>query len=153
MHKSEIKNSDKSSLVPGYIVERTAKKMKKIFARLLSAKGFSTTVDQWVVLEQLGQNDHISQLDLAKLTFKDAPTITRIIDLLVKKGFVERAMNSEDRRKFKIVMTESGRLETSKIAVVAKVFRAKIYKDLAVEEVNQMKHILDQVRLNLDSVL
>ncbi|MDZ7898154.1 MAG: MarR family transcriptional regulator [Arcicella sp.] len=39
----------------------------------------------------------VSQNELAEMTVKDAPTVTRIIDLLVKKGLAERTMAENDR--------------------------------------------------------
>jgi len=50
----------------------------------------------------------IDQNDLANGTFKNAPTVSRIIDLLCKKGWTKRTRREDDRRSFNIFLTKEG---------------------------------------------
>jgi len=81
-------------LLEGYLLEETAKSMKKAFAKKLTKLKVEVTVDQWIILDQLSLNGAQSQYSLCLKTSKDAPTITRIIDLLEKKDLVARKINS-----------------------------------------------------------
>jgi DNA-binding MarR family transcriptional regulator len=51
----------------------------------------------------------VSASDLKKRILVSNPDITRLMDRLVIKGFVERMMCPENRRKIDISLTESGR--------------------------------------------
>ncbi len=70
--------------ISGYQIELTAKLMRQRFKRSLHKAKAGVTIDQWVLLQQLSLGDGISQLELATAVYKDAPTVTRIIDLLVE---------------------------------------------------------------------
>ncbi|MBD0352867.1 MAG: MarR family transcriptional regulator, partial [Flavisolibacter sp.] len=41
--------------------------------------------------------------------FKDAASVTRIIDLLIKKNYLEREAHDQDRRRFKLQLTKEGK--------------------------------------------
>jgi DNA-binding MarR family transcriptional regulator len=42
------------------------------------------------------------------LVFKDNASVTRIIDLLIKAGYLEKETNPEDRRKLMLHVTKAG---------------------------------------------
>ena len=73
---------DKKAEQSGFILERTAKRMKQHIQQQLAAAAADITVDQWILMQELEKTPGVSQLELARATFKDAPTVTRIIDLL-----------------------------------------------------------------------
>ena len=91
-----VKN--KKSEIPGFIIERTAKRMKQFYQKMLKGANTGVTVDQWIILQTIHKDNGLSQFDIANLTFKDAPTVTRIIDLLVGKELIERIADPDDRR-------------------------------------------------------
>lgn len=67
------------------------------------------TPDQWLVLTILKDKEKgLSQNEVALSTFKDAPTISRIIDLLCKKEYVSRLPYEGDRRRYQVVISEKG---------------------------------------------
>lgn len=90
-------------------IDTTIKKIRNYMQRGLTDAKIDLTVDQWVVLDHLSFNTGISQIELGNITFKDPPTMTRILDLLVKKGYVTRLSYPSDRRKFTINLTEKGK--------------------------------------------
>ncbi|MCB2361328.1 MarR family winged helix-turn-helix transcriptional regulator [Clostridium estertheticum] len=57
-----------------------------------------------------------SQKNLAEVSSKDQSTLTRIIDILERKNFIERHPNKEDRRSIAIHITADG-LGTCKTTV------------------------------------
>lgn len=91
-----------------FLLDRTIRKARQYSHHYLQKNGHDTTLEQWVVLKSLDENPGISQKEIGTRTFKDAPTVTRILDLLAKKGLVERRPNPNDRRKFEIHLTEAG---------------------------------------------
>jgi DNA-binding MarR family transcriptional regulator len=63
------------------LLERTSKRIKQYAQTQFKLQKFGITVDQWIVLKKLNEVGGSSQSDLAELVNKDAPTLTRIIDL------------------------------------------------------------------------
>jgi DNA-binding MarR family transcriptional regulator len=93
----------------GVQIERTAKRIKQALQKRFNTANIDITVDQWVILDCLNKTDGVSQNKLADDTFKDAPTVTRILDLLTKKELIERKADDSDRRKYRIYLTTKGR--------------------------------------------
>lgn len=91
-----------------FLAEKMVKNYKQGSQNILNELKTGITVDQWVVLKYIGENNGSNQVDIAKSSAKDAPTTTRIIDQLVKKKLVQRKADKTDRRKFKVMMTEKG---------------------------------------------
>lgn len=129
----------------GFRIERTAKIMKQVIQRRFNALKFDLTVDQWVLLDCLRQEDGQSQNELAEKTFKDAPTVTRIIDLLCKKALTERRSDSTDRRRFKIYLTDVGRLKIQEILPVVIELRETGIEQLPREDYDNLIRILDKI--------
>lgn len=72
-------------------------------------EGIDITPEQWTVLSFLWREDGISQQTLCDATFKDKPSMTRLVDNLAKQGLVERRTAPNDRRSNLIFLTAKGR--------------------------------------------
>lgn len=130
-------------------MERTTKRMKQYFQRILAEADAGITVDQWVILQQLDQQDGRSQLELARATFKDAPTVTRIIDLLSQKKLVERTPDPEDRRRFRICLTRAGREKIRTVLPLVINFRQAAWAGLSDDQIDQLVATLNIIFDNL----
>ena len=138
--------------LPGYIIERTAKRMKQAFSRMLHANHADLTVDQWVILHLLDTEEGLNQLEIAEKTFKDAPTITRMLDLLEKKSLLSRLPDPKDRRKFIIQISTSGSTLIKRLSDAVSEFRKKSYHGIPVEELDTMSNIMNNIFDNLKSM-
>jgi DNA-binding MarR family transcriptional regulator len=58
--------------------------------RILSSGRIEITIEQWSVLYHLWKEDGQSQQQLCDATFRDKPSITRLVDNLEKLGLVKR---------------------------------------------------------------
>ena len=63
-------------------IDTTIKKIRSSLQKRLNESGIDLTVDQWVLVDHISRDEGISQNALAEITYKDPPTVTRIIDLL-----------------------------------------------------------------------
>ncbi|MDH6354967.1 DNA-binding MarR family transcriptional regulator [Dysgonomonas sp. PH5-45] len=81
---------------------------RKMF-RNFRKEGLDITPEQWSVLYFLWKEDGVLQQKLCEATFKDKPSMTRLIDNLVKQGFVFRLTPPNDRRSNLIYLTDKGR--------------------------------------------
>jgi DNA-binding MarR family transcriptional regulator len=52
--------------------------------------GLEITIEQWSILYHLWKEDGLSQQELCNRTFRDKPSITRLIDNLEKQHLVKR---------------------------------------------------------------
>lgn len=141
--------NEKRSALSGFVIERTAKRMKQACQQYLNQAGIDLTVDQWVILQELDQFDGQGQIELARKTFKDAPTVTRIIDLLCQKGLTQRIVAPDDRRKFHIFLTPQGKSTIVEVLPAVREFRIKAYENLNDAEMDLLNDIMDRIFENL----
>jgi DNA-binding MarR family transcriptional regulator len=124
--------------------------MKLSFSRiLLMHPETDITVDQWVVINMLYKHNALSQQELGELCFKDAPTITRMIDLLVSKKLVSRTHDINDRRRFIIKLTDEGMSIYHYIFPLVREFRAEAYDGLSNEDLAHLDRTLNRIFENL----
>lgn len=72
--------------------------INRMMYRNFRREGIDITPEQWTVLSFLWKEDGVSQQKLCDSTFKDKPSMTRLIDNLVKLDMVERKATLADRR-------------------------------------------------------
>ena len=142
----ETKKMDGRLEMSGFTLERTVKLMKLSFSRiLLMHPETDITVDQWVVINMLYKHNALSQQELGELCFKDAPTITRMIDLLVSKKLVSRTHDINDRRRFIIKLTDEGMSIYHYIFPLVREFRAEAYDGLSNEDLAHLDRTLNRI--------
>ena len=145
------KKLDKKSESSGFILERTAKRLKQFFQQQLAAADTGITIDQWVVLQVLNRQEGLSQLEIARETYKDAPTITRIIDLLCRKGLTHRITDPADRRRFKIQLTDEGREKIEGTLPIIRDARRQAWQGIEDAEIDRLVDVLNSLFDNLSS--
>ena len=133
-----------------FLLDRTARKVKQYAQQQFKQGEFEVTVDQWLVLKNLSENGLMSQTELANLVFKDHPTLTRIIDLLCKKGYVERIPHPQDRRSFQLHLTEQGLVKVAQLKPKVLEIREKAWENLNETDFEEFKRILNTIYQNLD---
>jgi Transcriptional regulators len=134
----------------GYFIDRAAKAIKSDLNERFRKIGADITPEQWLLLSKLTVHNGQSQVDLGDSTYKNAPTISRIIDLLCKKGLAERHPDDKDRRKFKIFITQSGRELVA--LTMPHVVQARIdgWSGLTDEDFNNFLRIINKIFSNLN---
>ena len=132
----------------GFLIERTIKKIRQNLQKRFVDKGVDITVDQWVILDQLNTRDGMSQNELAECTYKDAPTVTRIIDILCKKELTQRVMDPNDRRRFKIMLTQEGKAVIEKALPEVYAIRKQGWEGLEDQDYEHLMRILDTIYKN-----
>ena len=87
---------------------------RKLYRRFREEE-IEVTPEQWIVLHQLWNKEGVTQQELCVNTFKDKPSMTRLIDNLERQSLVERRTNKEDRRINMIYLTPEGKNMKQKI--------------------------------------
>ena len=103
--KNQFKRGELYSVINAMAATAIARRMQKNF-RL---SGLEITTEQWSILYHLWKEDGINQQQLCEKTFRDKPSITRLIDNLVKQGLVERKSNKKDKRVNFIFLTDTAK--------------------------------------------
>ena len=85
------------------------------------AAGQDITPEQWMVLIRLWEQDGRTQADLCDATFRDAPTMSRIVDGMARRNLLARKPHPGDGRARIIQLTRKGReLEKTLVPVARK---------------------------------
>jgi DNA-binding MarR family transcriptional regulator len=131
-------------------IDSTIKRIRLFMQKNLSDAQIDLTVDQWVVLDHIMPHAKISQNELGILICKDAPTITRILDILAKKELVIRKPSDTDRRKFILELTAQGKeLHKKAFTIIAK-GRKKSWENLSDKDYEDLVRIMDTIYANVD---
>ncbi len=107
-------------------VMRVYQSSRRAMYRAFAEHGVELTPEQWAVLVRLWERDARTQGDLATSTARDAPTMSRIIDVMARMGLVRRALDPEDGRTRIIVLTDEGRALKSKLVPVVEKLVARM---------------------------
>lgn len=131
----------------GVYIDRTYKVVRQDLINRFKKARINLTPEQWVLLNQL-EKSAMSQVDLAAESFKDKHTVSRILDLLQKKGFLSRTQDPDDGRRYLITLTDLGISELNKAKKHVYASRELGWKNISEKEYQQLIVILDKVFLN-----
>jgi DNA-binding MarR family transcriptional regulator len=132
-----------------YTIDKSIKSYKQFAQKRLKAAGFTITVDQWLVLKAIEENILVTQQQIAEKVFKDVASITRIIELLVKNGYLERSFHSTDRRRFELKLTEKATKVLKDLQPHIEDNRKKALAGVSTEEIATLRKTLDKLIKNV----
>ena len=81
--------------------------------------GLEISPEQWTVLIFLWEKDGVTQQELCNATFKDKPSMTRLIDNMERQHLVVRISDKKDRRTNLIHLTKDGKELEEKARIIA----------------------------------
>ncbi|MGZ3840419.1 MAG: MarR family winged helix-turn-helix transcriptional regulator [Flavisolibacter sp.] len=125
-----------------YALDKSIKTYRQYAQKRFYEEGLDITVDQWLVLSAIADRPDISQLEIAEKVFKDAASITRIIDLLIRKNYLQRESHPADRRRFSLALTTEGKTVIRNMAKIVEENRARALKGIPEKDLQQMKQVL-----------
>jgi len=131
----------------GSFIDRTYKVVRQDLINRFKINKVDITPEQWVILSKLSEKD-MYQTELASQSFRDKPTVSRIIDLLVKKGLVERNRDDCDGRKYHVSITDSGESLVKKATPSVEESRKLGWTNLSESEYETLIATLDKVFTN-----
>ena len=144
-----MKSNEELNNVVNFLLEQTVRQMRGYAQRQLDTLQAGITVDQWVLLKIIEERKQISQVELAQVSNKDTASITRILDLLQKKGLTQRIDDEYDRRKYMISLTGDGEVFVRQNLPFVNEIRNQIVRGLSTDEIQTLKGVLEKIRSNL----
>lgn len=148
-HTNNLPMNDELYNSYSFLLDRTARRVKQYAQQKFKELRLNVTVDQWLVLKHLYENEGLKQNELAELLFKDNPTLTRIIDLLCEKNLTVRKPHPEDRRSFRVELTAQGRKKVEQMKPRIQKIRLKAWEGLSQSDFRHFKKVLDAIYNNL----
>ena len=111
--------------------------------------GIDITPEQWTVLLFLWEKDGVTQQELCNATFKDKPSMTRLIDNMERQHLVVRIANKEDRRTNLIHLTKTGKDLETNARLIANRTLIEALQGLTLEELNVSQEVLRKIFTNI----
>jgi DNA-binding MarR family transcriptional regulator len=145
MSNNQFKKGELYSFITGKASTAIARRLQKKF----NAADLNLTIEQWSVLYHLWKQDGLSQQELCNSTFRDKPSITRLVDNLEKLQLVKRVASDSDRRINMIYLTRQGAKLQEQTLSLAEETLNEALEGISPEHINLCKEILQQVYDNL----
>lgn len=109
-------------------------------------EGYDLTPRQFGLLGFLWQEDGTTQAELSAKSQIDRTTMGGLIDRLQKEGLVERRSHPEDRRAYRICLTEKGKALEPLLTPLAAKAQDHFIAKLDQQEVETLKSLLEKIR-------
>jgi len=145
MPNNQFKEGELYSFVTGKASIAIARRLQKKF----NQANLNITIEQWSVLSQLWKQDGQSQQDLCRATFRDKPSITRLVDNLEKLQLVKRVASSDDRRINRICLTRTAAKLQEQTMQMAEETLNEALESVPAEQIEICKSVLQVVYDNL----
>ncbi|WPV69441.1 MarR family winged helix-turn-helix transcriptional regulator [Chitinophaga sp. LS1] len=130
-------------------LDATLKRIRNYWQKTFDIHKVDITVDQWLLIENLYKHKKITHNELAKLTSKDITTVSRIIELLVKKELVLREGSPQDRRKVFLQLTVKGADKYKEARPLVLEMRKTGWNHLTEDDFQELTRILDVIYNNV----
>lgn len=131
-----------------YNMDKAIRTYRNYAQKRLRDHGYKITIDQWLIIKAILENPGIMQQELAEIVFKDNASVTRIIELLVKSGYLQREINPIDRRKTILKVTAEGKLIIEKVQVLVLENRQIALGDIENSKLQTTNDVLNTITKN-----
>jgi DNA-binding MarR family transcriptional regulator len=145
MPNNQFKRGELYSFITGKASTAIARRLQKNFKQ----NGLDITIEQWSVLYHLWKQDGVNQQELCNATFRDKPSITRLVDNLEKLKLVKRVASKEDRRRNLIYLTDTARKLQDQSMELANQTLNEALEGVPAEDIELCKQVLQKVYDNL----
>ncbi len=145
MHNNQFKRGELYSFITGKASTAIARRLQKNFKE----SNVEITIEQWSVLYHLWKQDGLSQQQLCDATFRDKPSITRLVDNLEKLVLVKRVASKDDRRMNMIYLTNEAQVLQEQTMALANQTLNEALGGVTIEEIEIAKMVLQKVYDNL----
>jgi len=145
MSNNQFKKGELYSFITGKASTAIARRLQKKF----NSSGLNLTIEQWSVLYHLWKEDGKSQQELCNATFRDKPSITRLVDNLEKINLVKRVASENDRRINRIFLTKQAQKLQEETMQLAEMVLNEAFTGVPADKIDVCKEVLQIVYDNL----
>ncbi len=134
----------------GFWIHRVYQASRNEMFREFHEVGEDVTPEQWAVLIRLFEQDGRSQSELSEATFRDRPTMSRIVDGMESRGLLVRRKSPDDARIRTIHLTRKGRELEKKLVPIVKRIVERMVAGLDDHALETTRDTLRRMFENLD---
>lgn len=131
-----------------YSLEKAIKTYRQMVQKNIREITKEVTLDQLLMLITMRDNPEYNQKDVAKTIFKDVASVTRMIELLVRKGFITRKINNKDRRQYQLKISSSGNKLIDQLSPIILNNRQIALKGITANAKKDIKNNLNKITKN-----
>jgi DNA-binding MarR family transcriptional regulator len=142
-----FKKGELYSFITGKASTAIARRLQRKF----NGANVNLTIEQWSVLYHLWKQDGMSQQELCNATFRDKPSITRLVDNLERSELVKRVPDERDRRINKVFLTKHALALEEQTMQLAEETLNDALAGVSQEQIEMCKEVLQKVYENLSS--
>ena len=145
MLNNQFKRGELYSFITGKASTAVARRLQKNFKE----SAIDITIEQWSVLYHLWKQDGQSQQQLCEATFRDKPSVTRLVDNMERSKLVKRVPSKNDRRINLIFLTKDAKDLEQKTMDVANRTLNESLEGVTNGQIEIAKEVLQMVYDNL----
>lgn len=131
-------------------IELTARRIRQYGQNVLKSHGIDITIEQWLVLITIHQNELISQITIGEILLKDKPTISRMVNHLERNELIIKNPSSTDSRKVELSISKKGKVLINNLHPIVEQIRLMGLNKLSNKEKTTIIDILSKIRKTLD---
>ncbi len=125
------------------LLAQASKLISGEFHEVVQASGFSVT--EWRILATLASKPDLSIGGLADITVSKQPTVTRLLDRMEAKAYVQRYPHDTDRRITMVRITPKGRAIVADLMAQAKDHERRVLQPFGLERAESLKVTLRRI--------
>lgn len=130
------------------IVEMISHLMGTLEAEAFEQDGFSElSMRQLLYLETIARMDRPAFSELAEKLEVTRPSVTTLVQKLIRMGYVKKVQSEEDRRVYHIVLTPKGEQFNQMHTNVHRLIAQKLTENLNAAEAQQLSALLQKIIL------
>lgn len=138
----------------GQEIQRLHHSITKYLTMCVKEEGIDeiTLMHGWIMKYLYENRGHdIFQKDIEKTFSIGRSTVTNIIQILEKKGYVRREFVEHDARLKKVILTEKGKKGSESIEKMIKKLDAALEENISEQEMDTFFKVSDKIRDNLNN--
>lgn len=136
---------------PQYWINHLSFLIRKTLVAAFERAGFQISAEEWAVLLIVSARKGITPGSLSEASLRDKTTVTRMVDRLVRRGFVARSRDDQDRRVVRLALTDEGQDVFAQLSQVARQVIDVSQAGLSAQELRATVAVLERMTANLAS--
>ena len=132
----------------GYLLCRARRAYKNKLMMRYKENNIELSLDQFIILHQVGLNEEVTQQELADYLQKDKSIVLRQISALIDKEYVIRFYDKKDKRKKNLLITSEGYKVLEISREVAKSVSGELLSGVRPQELHVFEVVMNKIQKN-----